>query len=146
MSLGVGPLSPEGILWPSLRSRHTSGSKGTVTSRSSGKKWVYGRAGQRPRMAWERVSVASPSESVPSVANPSESVPAEAPESRAAFGFGVRPMTSWPGHWKPGGRGSRGQAGRRDHGRGAGTAPALPARLLGTLRSGRGSSVCRGRR
>ena len=106
MSLGVGLLNPEGILWSSLRSRHTSGSKRTVTSRISGKKWVYGRAGQRPRMAREGVSVASPSESVPSVASPSESIPAEATEFRVAFGFGVRPMMPWPGHWKPGERGS----------------------------------------
>lgn len=42
-----------------------SGRKATITSRSNGKKWVYGRAGQRPHVAWERVSVANPSESVP---------------------------------------------------------------------------------
>lgn len=88
---------------------------------------MYGRAGQRPRMAQERVSVANPSESVPSVANPSESVPAEATESRVAFGFGVRPMTSWPGHWKPGERQSWDRPAKGNHGRGAGTAPALPA-------------------
>lgn len=153
MSLGVGPLNPEGILWSSLQSRHASGSKGTVPSRSGGKKWVYGRAGQRPRMEWERASAANPSESVPSaanpsesvpsVANPSESVPAEATESRVAFGFGVRPMASWPGHRKPGGRGSRGQAGRRARGRGAGTASALPARLLAPFALGE-EAVCVG--
>ena len=122
-----------------------SGSKGTITSRSGGKKYVYGRAGQRPHVAWERVSVANPSESVSSVANPSESAPGEA--ERLAW-----PSDMESGPWchglATGNQAERGSQGKGQHGdtmtEDQATMLSIPPWLLGTLSSGKGRSVCLG--
>lgn len=130
MSLGVG--AAESRRNPVVQSLEAAiWKEATITSRSNGKKWVYGRAGQRPHVAWERVSLAP------------LRVYQERLMTRVAFGYGVRTLTSRSGNWKAGGkREVRGKASTET--KGPGPDSIYPPRLLGALSSGKGRSVCMG--